>query len=91
LDEKQRSCFAWKESSVFGEILRRRVGGEPFVAGLSAVSGAFVAIDLPPRPALSAVRPTPDGEDWEGTREGVGGDGGWPLYLRRFARLVAKT
>jgi MFS family permease len=26
-----------------------------FVAGLTALSGAFVAIDLPPRPALSAV------------------------------------
>jgi len=28
------------------------------------------------------------GEGWEGLREGVGGDGGWPLYLGRFADLV---
>lgn len=25
------------------------------------------------------------GEGWEGTREGVQGDQGWPLYLQRFA------
>jgi len=28
------------------------------------------------------------GEGWEGEREGVGGDEGWPLYLRRFAEVV---
>jgi hypothetical protein len=28
------------------------------------------------------------GEGWEGLREGVGGEGGWPLYLERFAELV---
>jgi uncharacterized protein YndB with AHSA1/START domain len=30
------------------------------------------------------------GEGWEGLREGVGGDGGWPLYLQRYAALVAE-
>jgi uncharacterized protein YndB with AHSA1/START domain len=30
------------------------------------------------------------GEGWEATREGVGGDAGWPLYLQRFAELLAK-
>jgi uncharacterized protein YndB with AHSA1/START domain len=30
------------------------------------------------------------GEGWEGTREGVGGNDGWPLYLQRFAEVVAK-
>jgi uncharacterized protein YndB with AHSA1/START domain len=29
------------------------------------------------------------GDGWEGIREGVGGEGGWPLYLERFAELVA--
>ena len=29
------------------------------------------------------------GEGWEGVREGVGSDGGWPLYLARFADRVA--
>jgi uncharacterized protein YndB with AHSA1/START domain len=28
------------------------------------------------------------GEGWEGEREGVGGAGGWPLYLERFAELL---
>jgi uncharacterized protein YndB with AHSA1/START domain len=30
------------------------------------------------------------GDGWEGVREGVGGEGGWPLYLRRFADLIAE-
>jgi uncharacterized protein YndB with AHSA1/START domain len=29
------------------------------------------------------------GEGWEGVREGVQGDGGWPLYLDRFAEQAA--
>jgi uncharacterized protein YndB with AHSA1/START domain len=29
------------------------------------------------------------GEGWQGIGEGVGGDGGWPLYLQRFAELLA--
>jgi uncharacterized protein YndB with AHSA1/START domain len=28
------------------------------------------------------------GEGWEGMREGVGSEGGWPLYLDRFAQLL---
>jgi hypothetical protein len=27
------------------------------------------------------------GGGWEGERDAVGGDAGWPLYLRRFADL----
>ena len=27
------------------------------------------------------------GPGWEGVREGVGGEGGWPLYLQKFADL----
>jgi uncharacterized protein YndB with AHSA1/START domain len=30
------------------------------------------------------------GEGWEGLREGVGGDEGWPLYLQRYADVIAK-
>jgi uncharacterized protein YndB with AHSA1/START domain len=29
------------------------------------------------------------GDDWEAVREGVDSAGGWPLYLRRFAEVVA--
>jgi uncharacterized protein YndB with AHSA1/START domain len=28
------------------------------------------------------------GEGWEGAREGVGSEGGWPLYLQRFAERL---
>ena len=28
------------------------------------------------------------GEGWEGVREGVDGDQGWPLYLHRYAELL---
>ena len=31
------------------------------------------------------------GDGWEGMREGVAGDQGWPLYLDRFAAAVAGT
>lgn len=30
------------------------------------------------------------GEGWEGVRDGVAGDGGWPLYLQRFGGLLAE-
>jgi uncharacterized protein YndB with AHSA1/START domain len=29
------------------------------------------------------------GEGWELERDAVGSEGGWPLYLRRFAELIA--
>lgn len=29
------------------------------------------------------------GEGWEGVRDGFAGEGGWPLYLRRYAELSA--
>jgi DNA-binding transcriptional ArsR family regulator/uncharacterized protein YndB with AHSA1/START domain len=30
------------------------------------------------------------GEGWRGISDGVGGEGGWPLYLRRFAGLLGQ-
>jgi uncharacterized protein YndB with AHSA1/START domain len=30
------------------------------------------------------------GEGWEGTREAIGGENGWPLYLKRYANVSAK-
>jgi uncharacterized protein YndB with AHSA1/START domain len=29
------------------------------------------------------------GDGWEGVREGVAGDGGWPHYLSRYAEVVS--
>jgi len=31
------------------------------------------------------------GEGWEGVGAGVGGDDGWPLYLRRYASVIAEA
>jgi uncharacterized protein YndB with AHSA1/START domain len=31
------------------------------------------------------------GEGWEAAREGVGSDGGWPLYLDRFAERLTRA
>jgi uncharacterized protein YndB with AHSA1/START domain len=31
------------------------------------------------------------GEGWQGVREGVGGEGGWPLYLARYAGVLAEA
>ena len=30
------------------------------------------------------------GDGWEGVREGVDGDAGWPLYLQRYAELFSE-
>lgn len=30
------------------------------------------------------------GQGWEGVRDGVAGDQGWPLYLHRFAQLMTR-
>ncbi len=30
------------------------------------------------------------GEGWQGVREGVAGDQGWPLYLKRYADLMSR-
>jgi uncharacterized protein YndB with AHSA1/START domain len=30
------------------------------------------------------------GEGWEGARDGVAGDQGWPLYLQRYADLLVR-
>ena len=30
------------------------------------------------------------GDGWESERDGVAGEGGWPLYLRRYAELIAE-
>lgn len=30
------------------------------------------------------------GDLWQSVRDGVGSDGGWPLYLRRYAEVLAK-
>ncbi|MGH2865355.1 MAG: SRPBCC family protein [Solirubrobacteraceae bacterium] len=31
------------------------------------------------------------GEGWDAMRDGVAGEGGWPLYLQRFADVIGQT
>ena len=54
----------------------------------SEVEVRFVAVS-PQRTRLELEHRNLDrhGQGWEGVRDGVGDDQGWPLYLARYARL----
>jgi uncharacterized protein YndB with AHSA1/START domain len=55
----------------------------------SEVEVRFIA-DAPDRTRVELEHRNLDrhGDGWEGIREGVGSDQGWPLYLDRFASLI---
>ena len=63
---------------------------ETDLARTSEVEVRFVA-DGPARTRVELEHRNLDrhGEGWEGTREGVRGEQGWPLYLERFAVAVS--
>jgi uncharacterized protein YndB with AHSA1/START domain len=54
----------------------------------SEVEVRFIA-ESPARTRVSLEHRKLDrhGDDWQALREAIGGDQGWPLYLRRFAAL----
>ncbi len=56
----------------------------------SEVEVSFIA-EAPERTRVELEHRNLDrhGDGWEGVREGVAGDGGWPLYLGRFAQQLA--
>ena len=57
----------------------------------SEVEVRFIA-ESPQRTRLELEHRNLDrhGQGWEGVRDGVGDDQGWPLYLARYARLFAE-
>jgi uncharacterized protein YndB with AHSA1/START domain len=78
-----RVVFAWQ--------LSPRWQVEPDVERTSEVEVRFIA-ETPERTRIELEHRNLDrhGEGWETVRDGVGGDDGWPLYLQRFAALIAQ-
>ena len=62
---------------------------ESDLANTSEVEVRFIA-ETPTRTRIELEHRHLDrhGDGWEGVREGVRGDQGWPLYLERFAAIV---
>jgi len=78
-----RIAFTW-DISPFWQI-------ETDLEKTSEVEVRFVA-ESPTRTRVELEHRNLDrhGDGWEGMREGVRGDDGWPLYLQRFAAAMAE-
>jgi uncharacterized protein YndB with AHSA1/START domain len=81
-DPPERIAFSWDISPQW------QLESDPEKA--SEVEVRFVS-EAPDRTRVELEHRNLDrhGDGWEGMREGVGGDQGWPLYLSRYADAVA--
>lgn len=81
-DPPTRVVFSW-DISPYWQI-------ESDEAHASEVEVRFVA-ETPERTRVELEHRLFDrhGAGWEGVRDGVGGEAGWPLYLARYAEVVA--
>ena len=82
-DPPERIVFSW-DINPFWQI-------ETDLDKTSEVEVRFVA-ESPTRTRVELEHRNLDrhGEGWDGMREGVRGDAGWPLYLQRFASAAAE-
>jgi uncharacterized protein YndB with AHSA1/START domain len=78
-----RVVFSW-DISPYWQV-------EPDLNKTSEVEVRFIAeTDQRTRVELEHRNLERHGDGWEGVRDGVAGDDGWPLYLRRYAELLAR-
>jgi uncharacterized protein YndB with AHSA1/START domain len=82
-DPPARLVFSWDISP------RWQIETDP--ARTSEVEVRFTA-EAPERTRIDLEHRNIDrhGDGWEAVRDGVSGDGGWPLYLQRYADLSAR-
>ncbi len=81
VDEPTRLVFSWQVSPVWQH--------EPDPARASEVEVTFTALE-PGRTRVDLSHRHLDrhGDGWQGERDAVAADQGWPLYLGRFAGVV---
>jgi uncharacterized protein YndB with AHSA1/START domain len=78
-----RVVFSW-DISPYWQV-------EPDLSKTSEVEVRFITeTDQRTRVELEHRNLERHGDGWEGVRDGVAGDDGWPLYLRRYAELLAR-
>jgi hypothetical protein len=74
-------------------VFELRVGGRLYDRGVDGSEcqwARVLAFEPPTRVELEHRNLDRHGEGWEGERDAVGSEGGWPLYLHRFGGLFAE-